>query len=62
MNLAVVAPTVKISDGEWFGKSMHALGLNSLDIAKNLNVHRSTVDRVLQIFFEYWLCIKEELP
>ena len=39
----------------------HALGLSSSDIAKNLNVHRSTVDRILQLFFENWLCIEEDL-
>ena len=40
----------------------HALGLNSLDIAKNLNVHRSTVDRVLQIFLSTGCVSKKSYP
>ena len=59
MNLGVASLTVKISDGEWFGKN---IGLSSSDIATNLNVHRSTSDRILQLFLDTGCVTKNSYP
>ena len=40
----------------------HALGLSSSDIAKNLNVHRLTADRILQLFLKTGCVSKKIYP
>ena len=59
MNQGVASLTVKILDGEWFGKN---IGLSSSDIATNLNVHRSTGDRILQLFLDTGCVTKNSYP